>query len=186
MKSIKITSTLMIAFLILLFATACNNNCNQNVKANADSISVSKDTAASSIQGTNNDSSTINSVSKSVTKETSSIADKSTVLIYNFHITNRCVSCIAIEEATTKTLNTYFAIEMKQGRIKRQVLNVDEEANKSISEKYQAFGSGLFVTRVFKGKETTSDLTGDGFKYAKNKEEKFIEILKNKISEHLK
>jgi hypothetical protein len=37
-----------------------------------------------------------------------------------------------------------------------------------------------------KGKETTTDLTGDGFKFAKNKEERFIEILKNKITEYLK
>jgi len=110
----------------------------------------------------------------------------SSVLIYNFHVTNRCPSCIAIEEATTKTLNTYFAAEMKQGRIKRQILNVDDEANKFISQKYEAFGSGLFVTRIYKGKETTTDFTGDGFKYARNKEEKFIEILKNKISEYLK
>jgi hypothetical protein len=112
--------------------------------------------------------------------------DSPKVLIYNFHVTNRCVSCIAIEEATTKTLNTHFAAEVKQGRIKRYILNVEDEANAKISEKYQAFGSGLYVTRVFKGKETTSDLTGDGFKFAKNKEEKFIEILKNKITEYLK
>jgi len=108
------------------------------------------------------------------------------VLVYNFHITNRCASCIAIEEATTKTLKTYFSAELKQGRIKQYILNVDDEANEKISEKYQVFGSGLFVTRVYKGKETTTDMTGDGFKYARNKEEKFIEILKTKITEYLK
>lgn len=108
------------------------------------------------------------------------------VLVYNFHLTNRCASCIAIEEATTKTLNTYFAAELKQGRIKRQILNVDDEVNEAIAEKYQAYGASIFVTRVYKGKETTKDLTGDGFKYAKNKEEKFIEILKNTLTEFLK
>jgi hypothetical protein len=108
------------------------------------------------------------------------------VLVYNFHVTNRCVSCIAIEEATTKTLNTYFAAELKQGRIKRQVIDVDDKANQQIAEKYEAFGSGLFITRVYNGKETTTDLTGDGFKFAKNKEERFIEILKSKITEYLK
>jgi hypothetical protein len=108
------------------------------------------------------------------------------VYIYNFHVTNRCASCIAIEDATTKTLNTYFAAELKQGRIKRMVINVDDDANKKIAEKYQAFGSGLFITRFYKGKETTTDLTGDGFKFARNKEDRFIEILKSKITEYLK
>jgi len=112
--------------------------------------------------------------------------DVPNVLVYNFHITNRCASCIAIEEATTKTLKTYFSTELKQGRIKQYILNVDDDANEKISEKYQVFGSGLFVTRVYKGKETTTDMTGDGFKYARNKEEKFIEILKTKITEYLK
>jgi hypothetical protein len=113
-------------------------------------------------------------------------AELPVVTVYNFHVTNRCVACKAIEEATTKTLNTHFAKEFKQGQIKRYILNVDDETNKSISEKYEMFGSGVVVSRMFKGKELTSDLTGDGFKYAKNKEEKFIEILKNKITEYLK
>lgn len=111
---------------------------------------------------------------------------QSVIMIYNFHVTNRCPSCIAIEEATIKTLNTYFAAEVKQGRIIRQIVNVDEEANSKIAEKYQAFGSGLFITRVFKGKETTTDMTGDGFKFARNKEARFIELLKTQISEYLK
>lgn len=113
-------------------------------------------------------------------------AGLTTVLIYNFHVTNRCASCIAVEDATTKTINTYFANEVRQGRIKRMVLNVDDNSNKAICEKYQAFGSGLYITRVFNGKETMVDLTSDGFKYAKNKEDQFIEILKNQIAEYLK
>jgi hypothetical protein len=39
---------------------------------------------------------------------------------------------------------------------------------------------------VLKGKETTIDLTGDGFKFALNKEDKFIEILKTNIENLLK
>lgn len=107
------------------------------------------------------------------------------VFIYNFHLTNRCVSCIAIEDATTKTLNTYFQKEIESGQVKRFIIDVDDKANAKISEKYQAFGSGLFITRSYKGKETTVDLTGEGFKLARNKEEKFIELVKNQISQFL-
>lgn len=113
-------------------------------------------------------------------------AELSNLLIYSFHVTNRCASCIAIEESTKKTLDTYFKNEVKSGRIKLFSLNVDDKENEKIAEKYQAFGSGLFVTRVFKGKESTTDFTGEGFKYARNKQDKFIEILKNKIQEYLK
>lgn len=178
-----------ILFILLVIAivalTACTSSSTQKENDKNDSLSLSGDSVNSSDNLSETDSaSATNAGDTSVVSI--AVKDKPTVLIYNFHITNRCASCIAIEEATTKTLNTYFAAEVKQGRIKRQILNVDADANKTISEKYQAFGSGLFITKVLDGKETTADLTGDGFKYAKNKEEKFIEILKNKITEYLK
>lgn len=149
---------------------------------------VTKDTTSLVVQDTSNIATNPNDSSQKGTNNTTPVPvkDLSTVLIYNFHVTNRCPSCIAIEDATTKTLNTYFSKEVKQGRIKRQILNVDDEANSKIAEKYQAFGSGMFITRVYKGKETTTDFTGDGFKFAKNKEERFIEIVKAKIIEYLK
>ena len=36
------------------------------------------------------------------------------------------------------------------------------------------------------GKENVVDLTGDGFKFARNKEDRFIEILSKNITELLK
>ncbi len=171
--------------LIILFFSACNSGNNQHQNnINNDSLLVSQKN-----QNSSNSNIPIDTIGKNNSGEINiNKNDKSysKVLIYNFHVTNRCPSCIAIEDATTKTVNKYFPNEVKSGRIIRKIVNVDDDANKTISEKYQAFGSGLFVTRVFNGKESTTELTGEGFKFAKNKEERFIEILKNKISEYLK
>ena len=173
---------ILIIFTLLVIISGCKSGTSGKAETNrTDSIYIEKENKTKTSLA--EDSSSANSSEKD--KSTLN-ANLPVVLIYNFHVTNRCVSCIAIEDATIKTLNTYFASEVKQGRIKRKSLNVNDDANKKISEKYEAFGSGLFVTRVFKGKETTTDFTGDGFKYAKNKEEKFIELLKTKISEYLK
>jgi uncharacterized protein YpuA (DUF1002 family) len=185
MKKFNKIATFSAAIVMLFFTTACYNSSNQNSKNTNDSTTITKD-SSKSVQQEIKEDTTLKSESQTTNKVSANNSAKSTVLIYNFYITNRCVSCIAIEDATTKTLNTYFTKELKQGRIKRQILNVDDDANKTISEKYQAFGSGLFVTRVYKGKETTTDLTGDGFKYAKNKEEKFIGILKETLDNALK
>ncbi|MFZ4414618.1 MAG: nitrophenyl compound nitroreductase subunit ArsF family protein [Bacteroidales bacterium] len=131
---------------------------------------------------TNNESST-----KSDSKDSVQMSSKqAVVMIYNFHLTNRCPTCRAIEAGARKTLDTYFKTEVKEGRIKFFVLNVDDKANDKISEKYQAAGSGLFVTRFFQGKELTKDFTEDGFSYARNDEAKFVEMLKKQISEYLK
>ncbi len=107
------------------------------------------------------------------------------VLIFNFHSTNRCISCNAIEANTRKTLETYFSKEMQEGRIKMMVYNVDDEVNASIAQTFEATGTALFIVRVNDGKDSIMDVTGDGFKYAKHNPEKLIEILKSKIEEQL-
>lgn len=176
---------LLSIFILIFIITACNSGKNEKtVSPKSDSITRAKNDTLSTNKVS--DKSTGKPVSTEANIKENSRTELPVVLVYNFHVTNRCASCIAIEEATTKTLNTYFSEELKQGRIKRQILNADDKANSKISEKYEAFGSGLFITRSFQGKETTTDLTGDGFKFAKNKEERFIGILKSKISEYLK
>jgi hypothetical protein len=177
---------LTFCFLIILGVTSCNQQNNEKASAAASDSAM----VTSNAEGKDNETTftTPNAAPDDIKQDASGIKKEElpVVLVYNFHVTNRCASCIAIEEATTKTLNTYFSEEIKQGRIKRQIINVDLEENKEISEKYEAFGSGIVVSRVYQGKETTSDLTGSGFRYAKNKEEKFIELLRNKILQDLK
>jgi len=106
--------------------------------------------------------------------------------IVYFHAKNRCPTCISIEDNTRKTLNTYFASQMKDGTIKFQVLDVSEEKNEKMVEKYQADGSGLFLTHVDAKKETTTDFTNFAFSYSHNQAEKFIAGLKAEIEKNLK
>lgn len=108
------------------------------------------------------------------------------VLIYNFYGKHRCPNCIAMEEATKKTLDKYFSEQVNQGTVKRFSVNTDDPANKDLCEKYEAFGSSLFLTRVYQGKDSTIELTGQGFKFALKNEEKFMEILKTHIENLLK
>lgn len=175
----KKISKLMLILGFVIFAVSCNSTGKTDEKLGDSTTVVNSSTDSSSIEA--------NATTDTTTQNGSEAkVEQSKIMIYSFHVTNRCASCITIEESTKKTLDTYFKNEVKNGRIKLSILNVDEKANEKIAEKYQAFGSGLFVTRVFKGKETTADLTGDGFKYARNKQDKFIEVLKGKIQEFLK
>jgi hypothetical protein len=106
--------------------------------------------------------------------------------IVYFHAKNRCPTCISIEENTKKTLNTYFSTQLKDGTIKLQVLDVSEEKNEKMVEKYEADGSGLFLTKVDGKKETTTDFTNFAFSYSRNQAEKFIAGLKAEIEKNLK
>lgn len=108
------------------------------------------------------------------------------LLVYNFYGTHRCPSCLSIENVTKQTLEQNYSDLLKNNIIKLYSLNIDEPENSKIAEKYQAFGSGLMLVYFDKGEEKVIDLTGDGFKFALHKPEKFTEILKNQIDEILK
>jgi hypothetical protein len=106
--------------------------------------------------------------------------------IVYFHAERRCPTCISIEDNTKKTLDTYFAQELKNGTISFKVLNVEDEKNQKIVEKYQADGSGLFLTYMVNKKEATTDFTNFAFSYSRNQPEKFISGLKAEIEKDLK
>jgi hypothetical protein len=106
--------------------------------------------------------------------------------IVYFHAEHRCPTCISIEENTKKTLNTYFAAQIKDGTIKLQVLDVSDEKNEKLVVKYEADGSGLYLTRIDGKKETTTDFTNFAFSYSRNQAEKFISGLKAEIEKNLK
>jgi len=106
--------------------------------------------------------------------------------IVYFHAEHRCPTCISIEENTKKTLDTYFAAQLKDGTIKLQVLDVSDDKNIKLVEKYQADGSGLYLTRLDGKKEKTTDFTNFAFSYSRNQADKFISGLKAEIEKNLK
>lgn len=106
--------------------------------------------------------------------------------IVYFHSERRCPTCISIEDNTKKTLNTYFANQLKDGTITFMVLNVEDKKNLQLVEKYKAEGSSLFLTKVRGSKETNTDFTNFAFSYSRNQAEKFIAGLKAEIEKNLK
>ncbi|MDD5509778.1 MAG: nitrophenyl compound nitroreductase subunit ArsF family protein [Dehalococcoidales bacterium] len=68
-------------------------------------------------------------------------------LVY-FHRTNRCYSCNWAEAATRYTLEAYFQEELDSGKITFESINVQEESNAAIIEKYGAYTSQLFINTV--------------------------------------
>ncbi len=105
--------------------------------------------------------------------------------IVYFHAEHRCPTCISIEENTKKTLNKYFAEQLKNGTISLQVLNIEDDKNQQMVEKYKAEGSSLFLTIKVNGKDVNTDLTNFAFSYSRNEPEKFMKGLKDEIEKKL-
>lgn len=107
------------------------------------------------------------------------------VEVIDFHSTHRCMTCNAIETNTKYTLNTFFREELKNENITFLVVNVDEEKNYPIAEKFEATGTALFLNVIIDGKETPIDLTDFAFLNGTDKEV-FSKELKMKIDKELK
>jgi thiol-disulfide isomerase/thioredoxin len=103
------------------------------------------------------------------------------VEVVNFHSTNRCYTCNAIEANAKKTVETYYKDNKK---VSFAAYNVDEAKNKNIAEKFQAYGSSLFL-RINNGANTEIiNLTQFAFMNGRN-EAKFMAELRSKINNHL-
>jgi len=104
--------------------------------------------------------------------------------IFDFHTTNRCITCKAIEANTKYTLDTYFADELKNGKITFQVVNIDKDENYELAKKFKASGTSLFLNVIGDEKEKQIDLTAFAFTYGKKKD-MFSDKLKTKLEKQL-
>jgi len=106
------------------------------------------------------------------------------VEVVYFHRTQRCSTCIYAEEGTRHTLETYFADELASGKVTFQSINVQDEANADIVEKYNnASYLTLCINTVRDGTDHIEEVT-DIWLVIGN-DEAFVEIVKSKIEESL-
>lgn len=115
-----------------------------------------------------------------------SIAEGPRVTIQFFHATHRCPTCVAIGDCVNAVLKESFGTETRSGSVKLNEIDADDDANAAICEKYEAFGTALFITRNYKGKESITDLTAPAFKMAQNKKTEFEKMIKDQIIKDLK
>jgi hypothetical protein len=117
-------------------------------------------------------------------KEQSVADNTSKIEVIDFHSTHRCTTCNAIEANTKYTLDTYFSSELKAEKITFLVINVDDEKNEKMAEKFEAYSTALYLNVIKNGKETKIDLTEFAFMNG-NEKEVFSKELKAKIDTEL-
>jgi len=72
-------------------------------------------------------------------------SDIEKVEVYHFHATSQCVTCKTVGFNAEATVNTYFANELKSGKLVFAHINIDLPENKAIVEKYGVTGSALMI-----------------------------------------
>jgi len=71
--------------------------------------------------------------------------DVEKIEVYHFHATNQCYSCKTVGAYAEETINTYFANELKSGKIVFGHINGDLAENSGLVKKYGAMGSSLWI-----------------------------------------
>jgi hypothetical protein len=123
----------------------------------------------------------MNQVTITVSYQSSGPADR--VEVVYFHRTQRCARCIYAEEGTRYTLETYFADELASGKVTFQSIDVQDEANAAIVQKYGAYTSSLFINTIKDGTDHIEAVTdiwlvlGD--------DEAFVEVVKSEVEKSL-
>jgi len=113
-------------------------------------------------------------------------SNKTQLDIYYFHRTQRCQTCLSIEENTKNVLDQYYAEELKDGIIVMHIIDYEGDESKDLIEKYKADAPALYLTKVKKGKETNKNLTDFAFDNSLHNADKYKDGLRNKINELLR
>ena len=100
-----------------------------------------------------------------------------------FHRTNRCRSCLYSEAQTRATLDKYFAEQLASGKITFVSVDVQDESNATIIEKYGAYGPQLFIT-VLKGNTESIEEVKEFWNFIGDDDD-FSNLIIDKVNEAL-
>ena len=115
---------------------------------------------------------------KTPTAQPTSNADSYVELVY-FHRMRRCYSCQYAGDTTDHIVESYFHDELANGKLHFKMLDVQNSANAEMINKYQAYGSSLFINVVMAGKDHIQPITD--IWYHIGDDDKFTNIVKTEI-----
>lgn len=90
------------------------------------------------------------------------------VEVYYFHNERRCATCVAVEDESVKALNELYPEKMKSGEITFLSVNIEDDANKALTDKFEIAGQTLLLVKGTK----QENLTNTAFMYATTKPDK--------------
>jgi hypothetical protein len=74
------------------------------------------------------------------------------MVVYYFHATQRCATCMAIESYSKEILETRYGAQLKAGVIQWQVVDVEQPKNRHFIQEYRLVSPSVVVVRIENGK----------------------------------
>lgn len=90
------------------------------------------------------------------------------VIVYYFHATQRCRTCIAIQKQAEAAVHEEFAPELADGLVVWREVNYDEPANRAFVQQYELVTSSLVLVDQQDGATTEWRNLDDVWKHVNN------------------
>jgi hypothetical protein len=111
--------------------------------------------------------------------------EKIKIIVYYFHPTARCPSCINIENFTNEVVNKVFINEKKNGLLSFVEKNIEDSANEHYISDFNLQFSSVILTKFVNNKQVKWKNLEDVWKFANIKEASLI-YLKTEIKNFIK
>lgn len=102
------------------------------------------------------------------------------LVIYYFHRTVRCPSCILLEDLTRYAVNSSFNPEIENGQLELKVINIDEPNNSNFENHYNLSFQSVIVSKASSGVENKWKNFTQIWEYL-HEEDKFMNYLQREI-----
>jgi len=89
--------------------------------------------------------------------------EKCKIEVVYFHTPNRCPSCVANETQTKQVLEKHFKSELANGQVSFVSLDLKDDKNKALVEKYEIVFPTLLILKKQGEKELKTDSTHTAF-----------------------
>lgn len=122
---------------------------------------------------------------KNIINRASAAESKDKIIVYYFHTSFRCPSCVKIEQYSSEAVRSGFSKELKNGKIVWKVINIEEEPNKHFVKNYQLYTKSLVIIKMKNGKQTEWKNLNKVWELLYNKS-KFIGYVQDEIKNYLK
>jgi len=115
------------------------------------------------------------------TNTDSSKFGNSKLIVLYFHATNRCPTCISVEQNVKTVLDSIYKTQLENKEIYFESLNFEEKQNQELVKKYQIAMSTLLIIKKDNQNEQLSDLTNIAFSFSRNEPQTFKTIVADTI-----
>jgi hypothetical protein len=82
------------------------------------------------------------------------VSNAERIEVVYFHRTERCASCLWVEQMSRKVVESAFAPQLASGKVTYREVDVQKPENRAMAAKYRAGGSQLFVNYVKDGRDS--------------------------------